>query len=121
MKLTAIISLLAIMFLGSAANALAQEKSCSFDIVGTWKAQVSSTEARLYQFDANGAVTVLSTAGSADPPQIATAKYEVIKDRDAPEAISFTACGKDRIFGAVRKMMKLVRYDETSITCAIPG
>jgi len=36
MKLTAMISLLAMMFLGSTANALAQEKSCSFDIVGTF-------------------------------------------------------------------------------------
>jgi hypothetical protein len=121
MKLTAMISLLAMMLLGSTANALAQEKSCSFDIVGTWKAQVSSTEARLYQFDANGIVTVLSVAGTAAPRRIATAKYEVIKDLDAPTAVSFTASGKDRIFGAVRKMMKLVRYDDTSITCAMPG
>ena len=45
MKLTAIISLLAIILLGSTATALAQEKkSCSFDLVGTWKAQVSPTK-----------------------------------------------------------------------------
>jgi hypothetical protein len=62
------------MFLGSTANALAQEKSCSFDIVGTWKAQVSSTEARLYRFDEKGVVTVLSAAGTAEPHQIATAE-----------------------------------------------
>ena len=121
MKLTAIISLLAMTLLGSTATALAQEKSCSFDLLGTWKAQVSSTEARLYQFDANGVVTVLSAAGTAEPQQIATAKYEVIKDLGKPESVSFTTSGKNRIFGAVRKTMKLVSYDDTSITCAIPG
>jgi hypothetical protein len=121
MKLAAIISLLAIMLLGSTANALAQEKSCSFDIVGTWKAQVSSTEARLYQFDAKGVVTVLSATGTAEPHQITTAKYEVINDLGTPKSVSFTASGKHRIFGAVRKTMKLVSYDDTSITCAIPG
>ena len=121
MKLTAIISLLALMFLGSTVNALAQEKSCSFDIVGTWKAQVSSTEARLYKFDEKGVVTVLSAAGTAEPHQIATAKYEVNKELGKPESISFTASGKNRIFGAVKKTMKLVSYDDTSITCEIPG
>ena len=121
MKLTTLISLLAIMILGPTTNALAQEKSCSFDIVGTWKAQVSSTEARLYQFDAKGVVTVLSTAGAAEPQQIATAKYKVINDLGKPQSVSFTASGKDRIFGAVKKTMKLVSYDDTSITCAIPG
>ena len=121
MKFFAIISLLAMMLLGSTANALAQEKSCSFDIVGTWKAQVSSTEARLYQFDAKGVVTVLSATGTAEPHQIATAKYEVINDLGTPKSVSFTASGKNRIFGAVRKTMKLVSYDDTSITCAIPG
>ena len=122
MKTTAIISLLAIMLLGSTAIAPAQEKkSCSFDLVGTWKAQISSTEARLYQFDADGVVTVLAATGTAEPHQIATAKYEVINELGKPESVSFTASGKNRIFGAVRKTMKLVSYDDSSITCAIPG
>ncbi len=122
MKLTAIISLVAIMLLGSTATASAQEKkSCSFDITGTWKAQLSTTEARLYRFDANGEVTVLSVSGTGEPQQIATAKYDVIDEVEAPKLVSFTASGKDRIFGEVRKMMKLVSYDDTSITCAIPG
>ena len=122
MKFAAIISLLAILFLGSTANTLAQEaKSCSFDIVGTWKAQVSSTEARLYKFDGDGVVTVLSASGAATPHQIATAKYEVIKELGKPDSVSFAASGKNRIFGAARKTMKLVSYDDTSITCAIPG
>ena len=65
MKFTAIISLLAMILLGSTATALAQEKkSCSFDLVGTWKAQVSPTEAVLYRFDSNGGVTVLSASGT---------------------------------------------------------
>ena len=122
MKLTAIISLLAVMLLGSTATALAQEKkSCSFDLVGTWKAQVSSTEARLYQFDEKGVVTVLTASGTTEPHQIATAKYEVINQLGKPESVSFTASGKNRIFGAVKKTMKLVSYDDSSITCAIPG
>ena len=121
MKLTAIISLLAIMLLGSTATALAQEKSCSFEIVGTWKAQVSSNEAVLYRFDSKGGVTVLSDLGAGEPRQIATAKYEVINELGKPESVSFTASGKNRIFGAAKNTMKLVSYDDTSITCAIPG
>jgi hypothetical protein len=122
MKVTGIISLLAIILLGSTATALAQEKkSCSFDLVGTWKAQVSSTEARLYQFDDKGVVTVLAASGTAQPRQIATAKYEVINELGKPESVSFTASGKNRIFGAAKNTMKLVSYDDTSITCAIPG
>jgi hypothetical protein len=121
MKIKAIISLLAILLLGSTATAFAQEKSCSFDIVGTWKAHISPTEAVLYRFDAEGVVSVLSVSGTAEPHQIATAKYEVINDLGAPKSVSFTASGKNRIFGAVRKSMKLVSYDDTSITCAIPG
>jgi hypothetical protein len=122
MKLTAIISLLAIILLGTTGTALAQEKkSCSFDIVGTWKAQVSSTEARLYQFDEKGVVTVLTTSGTAEPQQVATAKYEVNNDLGKPESVSFTATGKNRIFGSIKKTMKVVKYDDSSITCQIPG
>jgi hypothetical protein len=121
MKLTAIISLLVMILLGSTANALAQGKGCSFDIVGTWKAQASTTEARLYQFDAEGVVTVLSATGTAEPQKVATAKYEVINDLGKPESVSFTASGKDRIFGARKQSMKVVSYDDSSITCEIPG
>src|SRR5687768_9267487 len=122
MKVTGIISLLAIILLGSTATALAQEtKSCSFDLVGTWKAQISPTQAVLYRFDSNGEVTVLSDSGAGELKQTATAKYEVNKELGKPESVSFTASGKDRIFGAVKKTMKLVSYDDTSITCAIPG
>jgi hypothetical protein len=121
MKFTAIISLLAIVLLGSTATVLAQQKSCSFDLVGTWKAQLSPTEAILYRFDSRDTVTVLSAPDKGEPQQIATAKYEVIKDLGKPLSVSFTASGKNRIFGAVQKTMKLVSYDDTSITCAIPG
>jgi hypothetical protein len=120
MKLTAIISLLAIVLLSSTA-AIAQEKSCSFDLVGTWKAQLSPTEAILYRFDSKNAVTVLSAPEKGEPHQIATAKYEVINELGKPDSVSFTASGKNRIFGAAQKTMKLVSYDDTSITCAIPG
>src|ERR1041385_3669660 len=121
MKFIATISLLATVLLGSTANALAQEKSCSFDLVGTWKAQLSPTEAILYRFDSNGDVTVLSAPEKGEPQQIAIAKYDVIKDLGKPQSVAFTASGKNRIFGAARKTMKLVSYDDTSITCAIPG
>ena len=110
MKLTAIISLLAMILLGSTATALAQEKSCSFDLVGTWKAQVSSTEARLCQFDDKGVVTVLTATGTESPQQIATAKYEVIKELGKPDSVSFLATGENGIFGAVKKAMNLVSY-----------
>jgi len=121
MKLTTIISLLALIVLGSTGPALAQEKNCSFDIIGTWKVQTSPTEARLYRFDAEGVVKVLSVSGAAEPREIASAGYKVIDELEAPKSISFTATGKNRIFGAVRKTMKVVSYDDSSITCAIPG
>jgi hypothetical protein len=121
MKFIATISLLAMILLGSTAIVLAQEKSCKFDLVGTWKALVSSNEALLYKFDANGGVTVLSVSGTAEPKEITTAKYEVNKELGKPESVSFTASGNNRIFGAAKKTMKLVSYDDTSITCEIPG
>jgi hypothetical protein len=122
MKVTGIISLLAIILLGTTATAFAQEKkSCSFDIVGTWKAQVSPKEAVLYRFDSNGEVNVLSHSGAGEPEQTATAKYEVNKDLGTPKSISFAATGKNRIFGSSKKTMKIVSYDDSSITCAIPG
>ncbi|HTG95355.1 MAG TPA: hypothetical protein VL866_22340 [Pyrinomonadaceae bacterium] len=121
MKLKAIISLLAMILLGSTATALAQKKSCSFGIVGTWKAQLSPTQAVLYRFDSNGEVTVLSDSGAGEPQQTATAKYAVSEELEGPKSISFTATGKNRIFGAARKTMKVVSYDDSSITCEIPG
>ena len=121
MKIKAIISLLAILLLGSTAVFAQEKKSCSFDIVGTWKAQVSPNEAVLYRFDSKDGVTVLSDLGTGEPRQTATAKYEVINELGKPESVSFTASGSNRIFGAVRKTMKLVSYDDTSITCEIPG
>ena len=122
MKFTATISLLAMILLGSTATALAQEKkSCSFDIVGTWKAQLSPTQAILYRFDSKGEVTVLSVSGTEAPHQTATANYEVINEPDTPKSISFTATGKNRIFRSIKKTMKVVKYDDASITCEIPG
>ncbi|HET8671354.1 MAG TPA: hypothetical protein VFM05_12230 [Candidatus Saccharimonadales bacterium] len=121
MKFTATISLLAMILLGSTATALAQKKSCSFDIVGTWKAQLSPTQTVLYRFDSNGEVTVFSDSGAGEPQQSATAKYAVSEELEGPKSISFTATGKNRIFGSVRKTMKVVSYDDSSITCAIPG
>ena len=121
MKFTATISLLAMILLGSTATALAQKKSCSFDIVGTWKAQLSPTQAVLYQFDAKGGVTVLSVSGTEAPRQTATASYEIINEPDSPRLISFKATGKDRIFGSIKKTMKVVKFDDSSITCEIPG
>src|SRR5215211_4987495 len=161
MKLTAIISLLALTLLGATGAALAQQeypassqekpaqrpaprptpagepafgldkKKCPCDIVGTWKAQISKDEARLYEFDAEGTIKVLNVAGDAKPREIATAKYEFVEEalpeepvahQKAPERqISFTATGKNRIFGRTSATMKIVSYDDSSITCEIPG
>ena len=121
MNLKALISLLAVILLGSPATALAQKKSCSFDIVGTWKAQISPTQAILYRFDSNGEVTVVSDSGADEPQQTATAKYAVSEELEGPKSISFTATGKNRIFGFVKRTMKVVSYDDSSITCEIPG
>ena len=121
MNLKALISLLAVILLGTPATALAQKKSCSFDIVGTWKAQISPTQAILYRFDSNGEVTVVSDSGADEPQQTATAKYAVSEELEGPKSISFTATGKNRIFGFVKRTMKVVSYDDSSITCEIPG
>jgi hypothetical protein len=109
------------------------KKKCPCDIVGTWKAQLSKDEARLYEFDGEGTVKVLTVAGNARPTEIATAKYEFVEealpmDMAAPEQqkepdkkISFTATGKNRIFGRTNATMKIVSYNDSSITCEIPG
>jgi hypothetical protein len=122
MKLTAKISLLALLVVSSVAPAAAQQpKKCQFKIVGTWKAQISPTEARLYTFDANGVVKVLNDSGTAKPTEIATAKYELLDDPKNPEEISITATGKNRIFGRTKTAMKVVSFTDSSITCQIPG
>ena len=122
MKLTAIISLLAIVLLGSTATALAQEKkSCSFDSLEHGKR--SSHPPKQYFIDLIPRMPSLffQFLIKVNRSQIATAKYEVIKELGKPESVSFTASGKNRIFGAGNKTMKLVSYDDTSITCEIPG
>lgn len=162
MKLTAIISLLALTLLGATGTALAQQenqypaqekqarpaprptpagppafgldkKKCPCEIVGTWKAQLSKTEARLYEFDTEGVVKVLTISGDAKPRQIATAKYEFVEEpmpmeesaapaQKAPDKqIAFTATGGNRIFGRTKATMKVVSFDDSSITCEIPG
>jgi hypothetical protein len=121
MKLKATISLLAVILVGLTATALAQApKTCQCSIVGTWKAQISPTEARLYTFDANGVVKVLNASGTDKPTEIATAKYE-LDDPKAPKEISFTASGKNRIFGRTSITMKVTGFNDSSITCQVPG
>jgi hypothetical protein len=122
MKLTAIISLLALLLVGSTGTALAQEqKNCPFNIIGTWKVQVSPTEARLYVFEAEGTVKVLKVSGGAQH-EIATGKYELVEDAvDLSREVSFTSTGKGKIFGRAKSSMKVVSYDDSSITCQIPG
>lgn len=126
MKLRAQLSLLAIIFVGLTGTALAQtaltlQTKCQFNIVGTWKAQISPTEARLYTFDADGVIKVLTVSGTETPRVISTAKYEFLDDPSAPQKISLRATGKNRIFGRLRTAMKVVSYDDSSITCQIPG
>jgi hypothetical protein len=146
MKLTAIISFFALMLLGSTSTALAQEpkptstplpppiksefgstaQKCPFNIIGTWKAQVSTTEARLYIFDTEGVVKVLKVSGTAQPHEIATASYELVDDPNTPDVnspdqISFIATGKNRIFGQAKAEIKVMSFDDSSMTCSIPG
>jgi hypothetical protein len=155
MKLTTIIALLALILVASTGTALAQQekqapkpaprptpagerdfgqekKKCPCDIVGTWKAQISTTEARLYDFDGEGVVKVLKVSGDDKPREIATAKYEFVeeplpeesaaREQKAPEKqIAFTATDKNRIFGRTNTTMKIVSYNDSSITCEIPG
>jgi hypothetical protein len=117
MKKSAIITLLLLVFTGTVWG---QEKSCSFNITGTWKVQLSTTEARLYTFDADGKMKVMAVSGTAEPKEIAQASYEV-DELSTPKTVSFTATGKNRIFGRTKAEMKVVSYDDTSVTCDIPG
>src|SRR3954453_22718379 len=110
MKLTARISLLALTLVLATVAALAQQekprqaprptpagppqfgldkKKCPCDIVGTWKAQISKDEARLYEFEGADSVKDLTSAANAKPTEIATAKYEFVEEAlpmDAPAA-----------------------------------
>lgn len=109
-----------------------EKKPCPCDIIGTWKAQISTSEARLYSFDAEGVVKVLQVSRDAQPREIATAQYEFVEEPIAEEAsgpeqkppdkkISLTATGNNRIFGRTKTTMKIVKYDDSSLTCEIPG
>src|SRR6185295_6309415 len=60
-------------------------------------------------------------SGTEKPRELATAKYKLVDDPDALEQISFIATGRNRIFGRTRTAMKVVGYDDSSITCQIPG
>src|SRR5688500_13627009 len=109
MKLTAKISLLALLVAGSILSGVAQQrKRCQFNIVGTWKAQLSPTEARLYTFDANGVVKLFNASGTDKHTEIATAKYERLEDPMAPEEISIKANDKNQIFGRTPHNLTLV-------------
>jgi hypothetical protein len=116
MKILAIIAVTLLAFTGTV---FGQEKSCSFNLVGTWKIQVSPTEARLYTFDDSGKVKVLAVSGTAEPREIATASYTI--DPDTPDVVSFKATGKNRIFGRLKATMTVDKYDDVSLTCSIPG
>src|SRR5689334_18161846 len=151
MKRTAIISLLALMLVVATGTAFAQQqqprpaprptpagppefglekKNCPCNIVGTWKAQLTKNEARLYEFDGEGTVKVLTVAGNAKPTEVATAKYEFVEEalpmeaamaapeqqKEPDKKISFTATGKNRIFGRTNATMKIVSYDDSFIT-----
>src|ERR1041384_8034270 len=86
-----------------------EKKKCPCDILGTWKMQISKSEARLYEFDGEGMVKVLTVSGQAKPREIATAKYEFVMEpmamtmegMPAPEQtapakqIAFTANGNN--------------------------
>ena len=109
-----------------------EKKPCPCEIVGTWKAQLSKTEARLYEFNNEGVVKVLTVSGTAKPREIATAKYEFVEEplpmetaapaeKARTRQIEFTATGKNRIFGRTNATMKVVSYDDSSLTCEIPG
>jgi hypothetical protein len=155
MKRTAIVSLLVLLLVVATGTAFAQQekprpaprptpagppqfgldqKKCPCNIVGTWKAQLSKNEARLYEFDGEGTVKVLTVAGNAKPTEVATAKYEFVEEalpmeaamateqqKEPDKKISFTTTGKNRIFGRTNATMKIVSYDDSSLTCEIPG
>ena len=121
MKILAIFALIVLAFTGTTfAQEQEQAKSCSFNLVGTWKVQISKTDARLYTFDADGNLKVLAVSGTDEPKEIAKASY-TIDDPEAPEVVTLKATGKNRIFGRQKAAMKVVSYDDTSLTCSIPG
>ncbi len=122
MKPIAIISLLAVVLMGSSGIVAAQQyKTCKFNPVGTWKAQVSPTEEIHYTFDDKGEIKVTKVSGSAKATDVANAKYVVEDGEDGQKLISLTATGKDRIFGQAEATINVVSFDDSSMTCTLPG
>ncbi|HEU4713842.1 MAG TPA: hypothetical protein VFS76_19900 [Pyrinomonadaceae bacterium] len=122
MKLIAIMSLLAVVLMGSNGMSFAQQqKTCQLNLVGTWKAQTSPTESVLYTFDDKGMVKVMAVTGTAAPREISTANYEITLGEDNTRDISFTATGKNKIFGKPTATVNITSFDDSSMSCTIPG
>jgi hypothetical protein len=113
------------IFLGVSATAFGQ-KSCEFNIVGTWQVPSrDSSKVLLYRFAPDGTVTVLSSStsksdSSATPKEIAKATYE-LDDKLAPQSIKFTATSKSKVFPTRESAMDIVKYDDESLTCGRRG
>lgn len=111
-----LISLLALICLANAGNALAQQP-CSFNIVGTWQGPATSVNTpALYRFDAKGTVTVLRTAdpgANAPLPPGASAAYE-LDNPSAPKLLTFKASGKAGPFGDGQSALEIAGYDDAS-------
>ncbi|HEU4507444.1 MAG TPA: hypothetical protein VFR78_04345, partial [Pyrinomonadaceae bacterium] len=66
-------------------------------------------------------VTVLSVTGKAEPREIARGSYELLDEDPKVRSISLKSTGKNKMFGRAVTSMKIVSFDDSSITCQIPG
>jgi hypothetical protein len=94
------------------------QKSCEFDILGTWKTEgYDNAQPLLYRFTPDGKVAVLSHSGSG-VTEIARATYKL---DNSTKTISITTSGNVSGFEKGTTPLKITGHDDTSFTCEKPG
>ena len=116
-----LVSLITVSLAAANSSVLAQ-KTCEFNIVGTWKtAAADQVNPVLYRFAPDGTVAVLSgSTPSSDLPVIATATYQ-LDSPTAPKSISFTARKESGIIAEGKSSMGITSYDGASFSYVKAG
>jgi hypothetical protein len=100
------------------------QKSCQFNIIGTWKvAGADAVNSDLYRFAQDGTITLLSRSGTQQKSEMSETAIGTYKldDPKAPKVIQFQVlkASSDLTKGATS--MAINAYDEASFTSAKPG
>ena len=119
MKTSPFLTLLVFVLL-SAAGPVFGQQSCEFNVIGTWQVPTEAKDPLLYRFASDGKVTVFSSTGAGESKEIASAVYQLDNPK-APKSIKFTAARGRKVFDYGADAMEILKYDDESFTCAIPG